>query len=242
MKTQRTHDAFYLTEDRKKNPKEYFKFVGSFIKKYQDKRSGITMKLLDVGCATGEFLYYLDDDICRDQDIHFYGMDIMDELINKARTNLPDRIFLIGDISNEESLPQSKFDVLTMLGVHSIFDNITGILANAINLTNGGGKILIFGIFNPVDYDVLVKVKASSQRIDDVWESGWNCWSLETVGSFLKSKGLNFSFHPFNLNIDIAPNASDPLRSFTQRLADGSRQVINGTQLVHNFYLLEIDC
>lgn len=46
----------------------------------------------------------------------------------------------------------------------------------------------------------------------------------------------------FNLNIHIAPNASDPLRSFTQKMADGSRQVINGTQLVHNFYLLEIDC
>ena len=50
------HDRFYLTEDRRQQPKEYFKFLVQQAAPILCSRSP---HVLDIGCAAGDFLYYL---------------------------------------------------------------------------------------------------------------------------------------------------------------------------------------
>ena len=50
----RTHDKFYLKEDRKHTPKEYFKFVVDKLPFSLNNK-----KVLDVGCGDGTLMEYL---------------------------------------------------------------------------------------------------------------------------------------------------------------------------------------
>ncbi len=59
LNVQRTHDAFYLNENRHKSPKEMFKFIAANAFS-QDERTA-AFSVCDFGCAAGEFLYYLRD-------------------------------------------------------------------------------------------------------------------------------------------------------------------------------------
>ena len=58
MKTVRTHDKIYLFQNKHNKPKEYFKFIE---KKAFGKKNYFNQKeiICDFGCATGEFLYFL---------------------------------------------------------------------------------------------------------------------------------------------------------------------------------------
>ena len=72
MKLKRTHDKkVYLREKRKYKPKEYFKFT------YSNSKNFITKvekpKILDIGCATGDFLYYMST---KYKNAEFTGMDV----------------------------------------------------------------------------------------------------------------------------------------------------------------------
>jgi len=79
MKTRRSHDTLYLKENRYKKRKEVFKFIikESFsIKDFDSKIS-----VCDVGCAAGEFLYYINSLAPK---IELTGFDVMQELIEKV--------------------------------------------------------------------------------------------------------------------------------------------------------------
>jgi hypothetical protein len=64
--------------------------------------------------------------------------------------------------------------------------------------------------------------------------------SKKTMIDYLEKKGMKCSFYDFSLEIDIEKNLSDPLRSWTEKMKDGSNLVVNGTQLVHKTSLLKI--
>ena len=89
MSIVRSHDKFYLNEDRKKKPKEYFKFI------YDEVGSIENVDVLDVGCATGDFLYFLGS---MSDTVKLYGTDIDAELIERARTEVPRGDFFVSDL------------------------------------------------------------------------------------------------------------------------------------------------
>ena len=64
----RTHDKLYLNEDRKHDVKKSFKFI---LKK--NKLDLNNLKVLDIGCATGDFLHYLNSQF---PNADLYGADI----------------------------------------------------------------------------------------------------------------------------------------------------------------------
>jgi len=229
----RTHDSLYLKENRKQTPKEYFKFIvkeaAPFIENI-DKPS-----ILDVGCATGDFLWYLSGLY---PSVKFTGLDVMPELIERAKKEVPTANFILGNINTAEGLPSGKFDAVFMLGVHSIFDDFEPCFNNFLKLIKDGGRGYIFGIFNPSDLDVLVKARRSGDN--GAWEAGWNLFSKRTVSKFLEDRSYAHTFKDWAIAIDLPPNPQDHLRSWTFRLADGSRMIVNGMQLLHYFSLLEI--
>lgn len=243
MDIQRTHDQIYLMQDRKTKPKEYFKFI---LRKLEEQGSLEGRKtVLDVGCATGEFLYFLSS---RYPQAEYFGIDVMKELLERAEKNNPKATFWKGDIF--QNIVEDKdgrdivgdlsrhFDLIFMLGVHSVFDDIRPVLLNLKSFLREEGKLYLFGIFNPYDLDVLIKSRTSNSQ--GAWETGWNLFSIDTVSNILDDLDLEYSYEPFRIDIDIEEDPKDPLRSYTVRMEDGSREVINGLQLVHKFYLWEI--
>lgn len=238
QKVVREHDKLYLSENRKLQPKEYFKFIAR--KAEPHLQNDFDFNLLDIGCATGDFLYYLKSLY---PDAQCFGLEVMPELIARAKEEVSNCSFLQGNICDANTLPQQKFDVVFMNGVHSIFNNVDDWLANAISLVKKPeGKLYIFGIFNPDEVDVLLQVRSTAGDNESaVWQSGWNCFSIKTFENALnKLKVKSFDFSDFNIEIDIPKHESDPLRSWTFTYDNGSRGVVNGTMLLHHFMLLEI--
>lgn len=229
----RTHDVFYLNEDRKETPKEYFKFLARNISiDYGELQN---LEIVDVGCATGEFIYYMKKEFPNNQ---FTGIDILPELLEKAKEINEDQTFIDLNINAPNFNFKKKFDFVFMNGVHSIFDDVEPWLSNLLSLRKENGYVYLFGIFNPEDLDVLIKSKKSIQI--DIWETGWNLFSLATMKHEIEKHGLSYEIIPWDLMIDLN-KSDDPLRTWTLKLnAEGKRLVVNGLQLIHNFYLIKI--
>jgi SAM-dependent methyltransferase len=233
MEVVRTHDNLYLHENRKFVPKEYFKFIAQESSQYLSKLE--RPAIIDIGCATGDFSWYL---LQLYPGAQLTGADVMPALLERAQKEVPAAKFIRGDINTGEGLPDAKFDAVFLVGVHSIFDEVGPFLDNTIKLAKKGGRVYIFGLFNSFDVDVLLKARYSDSN--GPWESGWNIFSKRTVGKYLEKKGYAYTFKDWKITIDLSPNPKDYFRSWTLKLDDGSREIINGMQVLHKFSLLEI--
>lgn len=231
----RTHDSIYLHEDRYETPKEYFKFIDTFFMK-QIIDSPSPLSIMDVGCATGEFLYYMNavhSDIC------CTGLDILPELLEKAKQRIPSSSFLHGDISSRGTLPEKQYDAVFLLGVLGIFNNIDPVFENLIRLCKKGGKIYLFALINSDPVDVYIKAKRVDISIEHQnLEVGWNVFSIMTIKKILLSLApdARASFHDFQLPVDIEKQA-DPFRTWTFRNDDGTRSIVNATCVLHTLKL-----
>jgi SAM-dependent methyltransferase len=231
IETVRTHDKLYLKEDRKHSPKEYFKFILKEINLDVAKDGNI----LDVGCATGDFLWFLGE---KCPNANLVGIDVDNELIQRAKTEVPNAEFIHANII--EGKLNQQFDLIFMLGVHSIFDRVEQWLdpMEKLLLNQKKAAIHVFGCFNPENLDVLIRSRPSSSN--GPWETGWNLFSKKTIIDYCANKGWECSFKDFQIAIDIEKNNSDPLRSYTMLMKDNSRLIVNGLQLVHQFSLLTL--
>ena len=70
-------------------------------------------------------MYYLSNSI---KDAEFFGIDIREDLLAKAKQEVSDCNFILGDISDSKTLPKMQFDIAYMTGVLSIFDDYETVL------------------------------------------------------------------------------------------------------------------
>ncbi|SKB95294.1 Methyltransferase domain-containing protein [Lachnospiraceae bacterium] len=237
MLIKRTHDKFYLKENYKNNPKEYFKLIEAEARTdlKLDQDSSITW--IDIGCETGSFLYYLRELYPR---IEFTGMDVMSELLDHLNDDIVGKkiVPFLGDIMDKAMIPKKRFDVVSMTGVIQIFDEWEIALDNTLRLMKDTGILYMLSVFNPEPYDVFVKYKPSVSRGE--LEAGWNMIAVDSIKQYGEKKGYCCDCIPFKINIDIPRNQDDPVRSWTIRKEEGDRMIINGLQLVNNHFLFKI--
>ena len=232
MKAIRTHDKkVYLKEKRKKNPKEYFKFTNSISSSYISKIK--SPMILDIGCATGDFLYYLSQ---KYPNAKLTGMDVLPELIQVAKREVKNCDFIKGDVRKKSQLPKKKFDFIFMMGVHGLFDEYSHWIDNISNLLNKKGKAFIFGTFNDGDVDVISRIKLSEKKLP--YEIGWNTWSKKTISNYLDKIKINYKFTNFNIKIDLKKNHDDPMRTYTIKLKTGKRLIINEAGMIRSLRML----
>src|SRR5437660_1616480 len=82
---ERTHDKqIYLHESRYDDPKELFKLVGALARQSGALAPG--RYVCDFGCAAGELLHYFSR---LEPAAVLRGFDVVPELIDKARQNVP---------------------------------------------------------------------------------------------------------------------------------------------------------
>lgn len=238
MIVERTHDKLYLDEARYENTKECFKVCARLAMLSGALKDGATVA--DFGCAAGEFAYYLKKVMPTAQIV---GYDLLPELIEKARNEVPGVTFEVSSVLDRAALPESHVDIGFLIGVHTIFDDFEPCFSNLIHWCKPGGRLYVFSFFNDHPLDVLVKYRHSTDYGRDVWESGWNIFSQASIGRYLEAhpKVRAHHFHPFEIGLDLAPNPDDPVRSWTVPQIDGRRMITNGLCLVQKQSVLEIE-
>ena len=217
----RTHDKFYLNENNH-TVKQSFIEVADAIDIHPFK------SIADVGCATGAFPFYLKQ---RFPTACITGVEYSDPLIKKAAIDFPDIKFIKGDVMSKKSIKQ-KYDIITMLGVLSIFDDYSIALDNVFSWLNPKGKIILHNMVSEYDIDVFVKYKYSSIEYDQSKiESGWNIISIQSLDLVAKRNNAKIlSNKKFSLNIELAVQ-KDKIRSWTEPNIFGEMDIYNALHI-----------
>ena len=237
MKIVRTQDAFYAIENRS-NIKQSFVEVADLLDLLYDDKP---MFIADIGCAIGAFPWYLKG---RFPDSNVVGFEYSEELLHKGRETFPDLNLKFADILDGKFADSNagKFDVVTLLCVLSIFDDIELPLKNIKKLLKTGGYLLVHGMFNPWPLDVYIKYKSANLPHSD-FESGWNIVSQEKMKSVSEDLGFsNIKFTLFKIKVEIEKNFDDPVRSWTETLIEGDRQIVNGLCIKQPQYIFQATC
>lgn len=224
----------YINEGWSKQPKEIFKFLGSHIAKEPRKN----LSVLDVGCATGELIYFLSNN---HPGFTFTGIDVFDDLITQCSQLQPDKKFYNSSILDLPHFLDQQFDIITVVGVLSIFDDteLCTVFNNLFRACRSNGTIYILSPFNEYGVDCEIKHRKRLQNTKGNWEKGWNIFSKETIIEHIKGQCKDWSFQPFKINFDLEPK-EDPVRTWTMRTESNERQLTNGLKLLIDHYLLKI--
>lgn len=229
-------EGIYLNEDRYDKPKEYFKLLSKLI---SERAYPAPSSLLDVGCATGELLYYLKQ--TEPHISNFFGMDISKEMIIQASKCVPGVEFSIGSVLDEKLFRQRRYNIVTCIGVLSIFDDFAQPLKNLLSCVRDNGSVYIFSSFNDDPIDLIMRYRRSNLP-NNCWETGWNIFSRNTVEDLLSKSGyeLKWSWHKFRIPFAIKKRESDPMRTWTIAMEDNPYQIVNGACQMLNTQMLDI--
>ena len=239
IKVFRKADTLYLKENRYMKPKEIFKLLLKKINKIH-KRQKI-FHVADIGCAAGEFLYYLKNNL---MDINFCGFDSQQLLLTKAKNRVKNVKFIKKSILTDFRKFKDRYDISLCLGVIQIFDDYKKTLKNIIKITKPGGKIFLQALVSDFPIDVNIKYSKSKNWLygkPTYLESGWNVISKTTLSKFLKNNKevKNFKFHNINYRYNQKKNLKDPMRSWTIYL-NNKKKIMNGLNLLIPEKIIEI--
>ena len=229
------NDPTYLSDYEYKNPKEYFKKLASLI----NGRFGQTpISIIDVGCASGSFLYYLMNQINIEKGI---GIDISEQHLIQARAMVPEMNFLEESVLNLPNPELSTFDVCTFLGTMGIFENIKDILCNLINLVKKEGVLYIFDSVNNSPVDMVSRYRTVSDESFSKWNGASYVRSKKTYEILIKQidEDLNVTFHDFEMPFPIKKTVN-PMRAWTIPTHNQKNQLVVGTGLMLNCKIIEI--
>jgi len=231
MKKIRDHDKIYLKSDRYNKPKEAYKLLYRILKKRLSKTKNY--ELLDVGCANGELLFFLNKKF---SNIKFYGVDIRNDLIKVARKKLPSDIYLKKFDYNQKKNLNKKFDIIICCGVIGIFDNLKFFFKNIKKNIKKNSILFLFCVFNEYDFDIIQSYKDLNSKITN-YQTGWNIWSIKTIKKYMKEKKI--IKHPFEIKFDVKQNKKDLMRSWTIKI-NKRRYFTNALSIIQNQMWLEI--
>ena len=239
IKILRKADTLYLQENRYKKPKDIFKFLTKkIIKIHKNKK---LFNVADIGCAAGEFLYHLRKNL---QHVKLYGFDSQNLLLRKAKKKVKDVNFIKKSVLSDFNKYKNKYDILTCIGVISIFNNFEKPIRNLIKITKPGGKIFLQALINDFPIDVNIKYSKSKNWTNGrpkYLESGWNIISKDTLIKFLKKyKNIKtFKIYDVKHTYNLKRNINDPMRSWTVML-NGKKKIMNGLNLLIPEKIIEI--
>ncbi len=207
----------YLPSLDYNRPKEVFKLIAEKIE-----AGGVPQSVLDVGCAAGQFLYYLKG---RFSSATLMGIDTSPELLaaGRSESGLADVDLALGDALTWRGQPA---EVTTCLGVLGVFNDPQPLIETLIANTVTGGRIFIHSHINDVDIDVRTSYRDNVNDKD--WNGGFNIYSKNTIARCFGNRAKHISFHAVDMPFDMPFNPQQPHRAFTVVLQNGRRRTING--------------
>tara|TARA_Y100000590_G_scaffold465530_1_gene638094 strand:- start:430 stop:1134 length:705 start_codon:yes stop_codon:yes gene_type:complete len=213
------------------NPKEHEKKLIEII----ESENNITdQEILDVGCASGNFLNLIREKFDK---VKLHGFDISEELISLANKRKLDNCnFFLSDISNFKS--SIRYDIIIASGVMSLFDNFSEPLDNWLSHLKSKGKLYIFGRFNTQDVDTIIHHK-NNYHDNAEWTGGFTSYSIKTVSKFLDNKEFEHKFYRFHLETNLSID-ENPIKTFSIVTENGEKIIMNGANIVAEHYFLSI--
>jgi len=229
--TQKIDETIYLNENRYEKPKESFKQVAGLLKLDEVKPS---KSLLDLGCATGEFLYYIRQ---INQSIELHGIEYSNNMVNSCKDLLLKHQIKIncGDVRQLTDIKDSSFDYVTMFGlfgVTSVFDDFRPIFNEMIRVAKNDGTCVNHMLVNELDIDIIFKYRKPGTDI----EGFGNKFSIQSIQKFLEQhphvNGFRFIKHEMPFDIK---KTDDLMRTWTEQI-DGKRILWNGLNMEVSLY------
>lgn len=201
-------EEIYLDNSKFSQVKENFKLMFSEAQKDIPKINTV----LDVGCATGDFLKFISEHMKELKKLE--GMDILESFLKKAQENIPQGKFHKADIFDPDFNFPYKYDWVICAGVLNYTHNWKQLLMNLMKLCSDQGVIHIFAAYNEEPVDVEVKFKRSKIE-DSEWEFR-NSPSLYSIDNYLDSLKIKHDWVDFVMTHEIPKRIDDPMRSWTE--------------------------
>lgn len=229
----RTAADVYLNEDRYEEPKEIFKHLAGVI---GDLGLPADAAVLDVGCATGEFLYYLRKS---NPGFRCTGLEPSADMVERAKERVSDVEFVVGGLLDDDFFAERRFDLAICCGVIPYFRDLRPPLKNLLAATKQGGAVTIFNSVNedPIDTHLLYR---SADAQDGPWLPDCT-YSKATYDKTLDSLGYAYkrSWHPFHMPFAL-PKQKDLIRAWTMPTEADPHQLTCGTQQLIDLQVLAI--
>ncbi len=207
--------------------------------------------VVDLGTASGDFLYFLDEAV------DGYGVDKSEPLIDlaertRARPNLAFRCLdMLDDATfgafletaatpRGHRLASDGVDAVTLLGFLSTFRDFRDPFDRIFSI-DGWRLLVVHAPFNDFPYDMR---HASFDRSapERGWQSIFNIPARQSVVEDLERRGVKSQkWESFVLSTRLEPNAGALDRAWHVDLADGSRMLTNGFGVVFNQYILTVE-
>jgi len=218
-----------LDPRRLDNPKETFKHA---VAAMRERGATGHISIADIGCANGEFLYYLrsvfpEASLCGfDSEPHF--IVLAQSLGFNAK---------VGDLRNLDCAEQ--FDFVLCVGTLPIFQNPADALLPLIRLCKPGGYLIGDGLFNRHECEVRVEFCDNSAATGrGKWRADFNQHSRSLVRSVLQNECSSIDFEDIEM-VDIPKRANAPhVHVWTFKDETGRRHITNGLNLLLDGTLL----
>jgi trans-aconitate methyltransferase len=194
--------------------------------------------LLDLGCANGEFLYFLADKFPK---AALHGLDITQEFLSIATKLLKEKRPIKLSLGNMFS-HKDNYDVVFCMGTAPIFPDPEKFITTLISMLRAGGVCIVDGLFNKHDCDVRLEFKDSSKSEDILWRTDFNIHSVKTISKIIeKFPGMEVEFHHPTFDAEIEKLESEPHVSvWTFKDQEGNNVITSGLRQVLNpsFFIL----
>lgn len=204
--------------------KDYYEIIYRILEK-----NNIT-SVLDVGTASGDFLYFMPESI------KGFGIDKNPDLIQIAKnTRKKENIeFECADILSKKL--SGKYECITILGTLLTFLDFRPVLESCFSLNP---KLIIINDFFNVDgIDIQLGFKYANKP-KATYQFAYNIISLETMRNFLEKKSARFSFEEYKLKTKLYKDKANPMYNYHAEL-NGETIITNGMGLILRGYNLII--
>ena len=230
-----------ISADRIKTPKFIYRKSYEFI--LGARKDPVISNWLDVGCANGEFLYFLSSE---NPNIEFLGVDITPEFIAVAKelnVNQQNVEFQIQDIF--DTPPEVQYEVVSCLGTFQIFPNPERLLNTLVDRVAPNGQLIISARFNPHDVSAVITYKDDSTEAGrNIWRCDFNIHSEYWISEMLSKRSdiKNFYFQYPIMDTQIPKKDNAPhINMWTIDRPDQGFDITNGMKANFNPSFLVIE-
>lgn len=206
----------YLSHPRMK---DYYQSIYSLLTK-----NGVST-LLDIGTASGDFLYFLPDKVSA------LGIDSSQELINEANMSRskPNLEFHVANFENFST--ERYFEAITILGTLVTVEDWYRFLVKCLKMRPK--LLVIHDVFNPDPIDIKLGFKNSTSNTE--FNFGYNVLSINSLVDFFERNMMDYTITEFQLDTELFKDLANPMHNYHANF-NGQRVLTNGTRLALSMY------
>lgn len=190
--------SVYLNKDARE--KDYYPFIYELIQSKKFK------SVLDIGCASGDFI-----ELLKIPNVKCYGIDVSNELIAiaKSRNTSENKQFICKNILTDKIGIQNPIDLVTCLGTAGSIENFELLVKKIIDLKP---RLVMFNdLININGLDIVCGYR---RHLKDNFNYAYNIHCFETWKEVVKMyPGYSVDFQPYKMSTNLK-KTDNPIRNF----------------------------